>query len=370
MRIDTVCQSGIKMTLAALFLTAAAASVPSSVSAQERQINGGPYSLTVRGGAQGDSGSLGLDLRADYINPLLNLHLFGTYDLIDASTPIGAVDSQRYGAGLAVSHTYDRKANVYAGTSMINELGEYFGHVYVGGKIKASDTMLVTGSYGLGISNQKAITKALAKFTTAEAANWARVGFTLVEPTGLKASLNYYITDPTGFNISGLDGSLSYPATDALTVGVSGGADIGSENNIDRNWNGYVFMTYSFGSRVGSPFEVARDRNSPVVYPIVLRTVVASSASAASTLALSQSATSIFGCSYPYTGGTVTFTASGGSAPYNWSSSLPGLTVINSTQAEWTDSGDNFCSSVGSVTVTVMDYDGAYTSGSVSVSAE
>lgn len=324
----------------------------------------------MRGGSQGDSGSIGLDLRADYINPFLNLHLFGTYDLIDASTPIGAIDTQRYGAGLAVSHTYDRRANVYAGTSMINELGEYFGHVYVGGKIKASDTLLVTGSYGLGISNQKAITKALAKFTTAEAANWSRVGITLIEPTGLKANLNYYLTDPTGLNISGIDGSLSYPATDSLTVGVSGGADLGSENNIDKNWNGYLFMTYSFGSRTGTPFEVALDRNSPAVYPIVLRTVAPNAASAASTLALSQSTDFVFGCSYQFSAGTVTFTASGGTAPYTWSSSVPGLTVINATQAEWTDSGDNFCSTSGSVTVTVTDDDGASTNGSVSVSVE
>lgn len=371
MRMGMVCRRSFKMTLAAMALTAAVASMPSSVSAQERQINGGPYSLTLRGGAQGDSPGIGFDLRADYINPLLNLHLFGTYDLFDASSQIGDVDSQRFGAGLAVSHTYPRKANVYAGTSMINELGEYFGHVYVGGKVKASDTMLLTGSYGLGISNQKAVTKALARFTTAEAANWVRAGFTLIEPNGLKASLNYYITDPTGLDISGIDGAISYPVTDFWTLGVNAGVDIRARSDIDRNWSSYAFMTYSFGARMGTPFEVALDRNSPAVYPIVLRTLNPSASSPASTLALSQSSDYVFGCSYPYSGGTVTFTASGGTAPYTWSSSIPGgLTVINSTQAEWTDSGDDFCSGGGSVSVTVTDYDGASASGSVSVSPE
>ncbi|MCC6502438.1 MAG: hypothetical protein IT362_04790 [Deltaproteobacteria bacterium] len=371
MSTDTIKRRALKLCAQVLLIfTAVLLSSPPS-SAQERLINGGPYSLTIRGGAQGDSPGIGIDARADYINPLLNLHLFGTYDLLDASSQIGDIDSQRFGAGLAVSHTYQRKANVYAGTSMINELGEYFGHVYVGGKVKASDNILFTGSYGLGISNQKAVTKTLARFTTAEAANWMRLGFTLVEPTGLKASLNYYITDPTGLDISGVDGAISYPVTDFVTLGVNASVDIRTRSDIDRNWNSYAFMTYSFGARTGTPFEVALDRNSPAVYPVILRTLTPGSTSPASTLAISPESTSIFGCSYPYTGGTATFTASGGTAPYSWSSSIPGgLNIISSTQAEWTDSGDDFCSSSGSVTVTVTDYDGATATGTVNISVE
>ena len=162
---------------------------------------------------------------------------------------------------------------------------------------------------------------------------------------------------------------ISYPVTDSVTLGVSGGVDIRTRGNIDRNWNSYAFMTYSFGARMGTPFEVALDRNSPVIYPVILRTLAAGSTPSASTLAISPESTSIFGCSYPFTGGTATFTASGGTAPYSWSSSISGgLTVISSTQAEWTDSGDDFCSSSGSVTVTVTDYDGATATGTVNVS--
>lgn len=364
-----VCRHTSKLKQLTLFLAAAILfALPLSVSAQERQINGGPYSLTLHGGALNDSGGVGMDLRADFLNPVLNVHIFGTYDLLDASSPIGEVDTQRYGAGVALSHTYQRKANIFAGTSFINELGEYFGHAYLGGKLKVSDTALITGSYGFSLGNEKTISKAGSEFTSAESVNWGKVGVTLVKPTGLKANLNYYLTDPGGQNISGIGGALSYPATENVTVGVRGGADLTSKGHIDKNWNGNVFLTYSFGGVSGSPIEVALNTNSPVEYPVVLRTQAVSVA--ASSLSLDQSSASAFGCSYPFSGGTVTFTASGGVQPYSWSSTVPGLVQINATQAEWSDSSDNFCSSSGTVTVTVTDADGYSASGIINVSIE
>lgn len=69
---------------------------------------------------------------------------------------------------------------------------------------------------------------------------------------------------------------------------------------------------------------------------------------------------------------TVTFTASGGTPPYSWSASragLPvivGLTVINATQAQWTDTLDYYCDYVGNVTIiTVTDSTGASASATI-----
>lgn len=84
-------------------------------------------------------------------------------------------------------------------------------------------------------------------------------------------------------------------------------------------------------------------------------------------LAVSSSATSAIGCSDP---NTVTFTASGGTPPYSWSTSEGGstnLTVINATQVRWRDSSDNFCSSGGTVTITATDSVGATASSTMTV---
>lgn len=343
----------LNIILFVLFLVFTLFSTTGNAYSQERQINGGPYSLTMRGGAQGDSGGIGLDLRADYLNPVMNVHLFGTYDLLDASSPLGQVNSQRYGAGFALSHTYPRKANVFVGTSFINELDEYFGHAYVGGKVMVSDSAFITGSYGVGISKENKITKPLSKFTTAEAANWGKLGVTMVASSGLKTNLSYYLTDPgpDGLNISGVEGEVSYPMTDALSLGVNGGADLTTKDNVDRNWRSFLLLTYSFGGHMGSPIDVALDKNSPAIYPVIIRRTAPAAASA---LAISPAATINSGCSAPAS----VFTASGGTAPYTWSSNAPlALTVLNATQARWWDTSDSYCG--GAHTVTVTDSLGA-----------
>ncbi len=324
-----------------------------------RQINGGPYSLTLRGGAQGDSGGIGMDLRTDYLNPVLNLHLFGTYDLLDASSPIGNVNSQKYGAGLALSHTYLRSANIFVGASFINELDEYMGHAYLGGKVKVSDWALITGAYGIGVGNEKTITKAASRFAAVESANWGKLGGTVVAPNGLKTNLSYYLTDPGGLNISGIEGEVSYPVTDAVSLGVNGGVDLTTKTGVDKNWRSYILLAYSFGGQKGSPMDMALDKNSPVIYPVVIRKAAAGAtvaAAAVGALSISPTAAINGGCS----SGASIFTASGGTAPYAWTTDeANGMTVINATQAEWDDLNDDFCSGGATVIVTVTDFVGA-----------
>lgn len=324
-----------------------------------RQINGGPYSLTLRGGAQGDSGGVGMDLRTDYLNPVLNLHLFGTYDLLDSSSSIGYMNNQKYGAGLAFSHTYLRSANMFVGASFTNELDEYTGHVYAGGKVKVSDWALITGAYGIGVGNEKTITKAASRFATVESVNWGKLGGTVVAASGLKTNLSYYLTDPGGLNISGVEGEISYPVTDAVSLGVNGGVDLTTKTGVDKNWRSYLLLAYSFGGQKGSPIDMALDKNSPVIYPVVIRKVAAGATVAevaASTLSISPTAAINGGCS----AGPSTFTASGGTAPYTWATDeANGMMVINATQAEWDDLNDDFCAGGATVTVTVTDSVGA-----------
>ena len=50
---------------------------------------------------------------------------------------------------------YLRSANIFVGASFINELDEYMGHAYLGGKVKVSDWALITGAYGIGVGNEK-----------------------------------------------------------------------------------------------------------------------------------------------------------------------------------------------------------------------
>ncbi|MBI5344628.1 MAG: hypothetical protein HZB83_04725, partial [Deltaproteobacteria bacterium] len=291
-----------------LFLLFAAITLPRPAFSGGGQIASGPYSLTIRGGAQSDSGSLGFDGRADYLNPVLNVHLFGTYDLLDDSGGIGEIMKQRYGAGLALSHTHPGKANVFLGAAFINELGENFSHVYAGGKLKVADNALITGSYGIGLGDMKDI-KQIQGALAAKSTSWGKLGVVLIAQTGLKANINYYLTDPGDLNISGVEGELSYPVTESTTIGINGSSDLTTKTDVDKNWKSNLFVTYAFGGQKGSPIDVALDKNSPVVWPAILRTSKATTA--ASTLAISPTATTNAGCSAPAS----TFTASGGTGP-------------------------------------------------------
>lgn len=336
--------------------------------AQARQVSAGPYSMTVRGGARDSSGGAGLDLRADYLNPSLNFHVFGVYDQFNASSRIGQTDNHRYGAGLALSHTYSGTANIFAGASTVHELLQYFAHAYLGGQVKVSDWALITGSYGFGLGSEKAITKSGSRFATAQSADWGKFGAAAVSASGLKANANYYLTDPGKLDISGLEGGLSYPLTDTLTLGVGGGGDLTTRTNVDRNWRSDLMLTYSFGGRVESPMTLALGRDGVAVYPVVVRRLKAAVA-AASALAVSPAATTNLGCSNPAS----VFTASGGKPPYAWSSTdlFNAMTVVNAAQASWKDASDSHGSACGhapgGVTVTVTDANGATASTVITI---
>lgn len=93
-------------------------------------------------------------------------------------------------------------------------------------------------------------------------------------------------------------------------------------------------------------------------------------------VAISPTNPTAIGCSYIGTEGTVTFTASGGTAPYTWSTSegVNGLEPVNlivtsATQAQWYDTSDNFCSVGGGgiVTITVTDSIGDTASATMTV---
>lgn len=83
-------------------------------------------------------------------------------------------------------------------------------------------------------------------------------------------------------------------------------------------------------------------------------------------LAISPTNPTAVGCSVD----TVTFTASGGTAPYTWSTSEGGttnLTVTSATTAQWNDGSDNFCGPSGTVTITVTDSVGATAPATITV---
>ena len=84
--------------------------------------------------------------------------------------------------------------------------------------------MLLTGSYGFGLGPKYDILK--KSFLTARASNWGKLGVAFVRSNGLKLNFNYFLTDPGGENISGLDGKLSYPVTDSVTIGIRATADL------------------------------------------------------------------------------------------------------------------------------------------------
>jgi len=256
--------------LAALFSTVF---VPAILGAEQggRQIVSGPYSLTIRGGAENNSGAVGIDGRIDYLTRPINLHLFGTFDWLDAGRGEGAIENDRYGAGIALSHTYPGKANAFVGTSFIRELGETFGHAYIGGKIKLADYALLSGTYGFGFGHVKEIRQVASRFLAAESVDWAKIGFVLAHRKGWKANVYYTYTDPSDLKISGIEGELSCPVRENLIVGVNGSSDLTTKTDLERTWRSFLFLTYSYGSQKGSPIDVALDKNSPVEYPRVVR---------------------------------------------------------------------------------------------------
>ncbi len=89
-------------------------------------------------------------------------------------------------------------------------------------------------------------------------------------------------------------------------------------------------------------------------------------ADAADPLEISPPNPSATGCSTT----TVTFTASGGTPPYAWSTNdtaSSDLVVIGATQATWEDNADDFCGTGGSISVTVTDSVGATATAVIAV---
>ncbi|RMG71027.1 MAG: hypothetical protein D6710_06550, partial [Nitrospirae bacterium] len=252
----------------ALFLS------PQKANSESRPIVDGPFSLTLKGGGNSDSGTIGLEARYDYISPLINLHLFGKYDWLDSGNGIGEIDNKSYGAGLALSHTYQRTANAYIGTSFLHELDKTFWHAYLGGKYKINSNIIVNGSYGIRFSGIKKISLSKDLNLEARAVNWLKIGAVYVADNGFKGKLYYYLNDPGDENISGIEGEISYPFTDAVTVGIRGSTDISTESNIDKNWKTLLFITYAFGEHRGKPIDIALDKNNPIEYPRIIRKTV------------------------------------------------------------------------------------------------
>lgn len=343
--------------------------LPISAVAADRQIVSGPYSLSVRAGGEHNSEALGIDARLDYLTKMINLHLQGTYDWLNAGRGLGEIDNQKYGVAAALSHTYPGVANAYVGTAFSREMDENFGHAYLGGKVKVTDYALLSAAYGLGFGGVKEIRKVTSRFVGAEAVDWLKAGVILANSQGGKANVYYTLTDPGDLNISGVEGELSYPVLDFLTAGVRGNADLSSKTDVWRNWSGFAFLTYAFGDQKGNPIDVALEKNNPVAMPVVLKkSLVAAAPAPGGPLAISPTNPSAVGCSS--TPG-VTFTASGGTPPYTWSTNdtPTNLTVLSGgTQATWLDSADNFCTSGGPVVnVTVQDSVGAKATATINV---
>ncbi len=321
------------------------------------QVHDGPFSLSLHGGGRSDSASAGIEARADYINPGINLHLFSLFDWLSDSGPIGAVDEKRIGGGLAISHTFPDRANVYLGTSVLREMDETFSHVYGGLKYKMSGNALVTVSYGAGLTGRKFIPASANTWFEAEAADWLKAGGVVVGHNGLKTKLNYYLTDPGDRNISGVEAEVAYPINPQLTIGLRGSSDITSKSNIERNWQAFGFVNYRFGDGGSVPvLELSLDRNNPIEYPVVLRTEAMNVAPVGgggdvAALTVSPSTATVVG----YTDDSVTLTASGGTPPYSWSASAGFIPAPTSgvSQITWFEDYD-FCDP-GTATVTVQD---------------
>jgi hypothetical protein len=311
--------------------------------ADDRQLTSGPFSVSMRGGMVNNSAALGVDGRVDYLTRNINLHLFGTFDWLDAGNGEGEISNTRYGGGFALSHTYGRLANVFAGMSMLREMDENLGHAYFGGKLKLTDYALLSAAYGFGFGAAKETQKYASTFVSVEAVDWLKVGGVLVSGQGMKANVYYHLTDPANERISGVDGELSYALLNNLTVGANGSYDITNHTNQERNWRTSLFVTYAFGSQKGSPIDIALDKNNPTEYPQVIRKVVlkpvVSSPTQTPASPLTLSSAYLDFCAlqqqqrYPY---FVSVTASGGTMPYRWEVTEGSLTQDGPATVVWT----------------------------------
>ena len=332
---------------------------------EDRQLDSGPFSISVRGGAVNDSAALGFDGRVDYLSQLLNVHLFGTFDWLDDGQGQGEISNTRYGGGVALSKTFGRQVNVFAGTSLIREMDENFAHAYLGGKLKLTDYAILSASYGFGFDSANKINKSLSSYISAEAVDWLKVGAALVDGQGLKANLYYHLTDPGDQRISGIDGELSYAVLNNLTVGANGSCDLTEKGTLERNWRTSLFVTYAFGSQKGSPINIALDKNNPIEYPQILRKVVqvmpltqpATPPPVGPPLSIFQSANSvgIGACTTLY---TVQLKAIGGVGPFVWTSNY-GPAPLSPTTGVFTtltiNSVPGYCDGPLTITVTVTD---------------
>ena len=187
----------------------------------------GPHSLFVHNSAANDPATLNANGWVDLNNPVLNVQLFDTYGIINASHGIKLIENQRYRVALALADTSPRKSNAFFETDFLNEISESVAHIYASRKIPVSQTMLLS-------------------------VDWDRLGAIYMAPTGFKTTLYYYLSDLGGDNISGFEGEVSYPVTDSVRIGIKGTADLSQRSAFDRNWKSFAFLTYAFGSQKGT----------------------------------------------------------------------------------------------------------------------
>ena len=335
--------------------------LPLAATAADRQIVSGPYSFTVKAGGENNTEVLGFDGRVDYLTQMVNLHLLGTYEWLNAGRGLGEIDNKRYGAALALSHTFPGTANIFAGTAFVNEMGENFGHAYLGAKFKVADYALLSASYGFGFGSVKEIQKITSQFVGAEAVDWLKAGVVLANSQGWKANAYYTLTDPGDLKISGVEGEISYPVLDDLIFGFRGNADLTTKTDTWRNWSAVAFLTYAIGDQKGRPIDVALEKNNPTELPRIVKKNIQQAST--STLTISPPSASVpvnLSCN---SGSTTTFTASGGTPPYTWATTLANIKAINQTQAVWAPCEYN----EGTGTVTVTDSQGHSATASVAI---
>lgn len=358
----TTRQHNLRLLSLSLLLALLLVSPLSGWGGDDRQLSSGPISLSVRGGAVNDSAALGFDGRMDYLNRYLNLHLFGTIDLLDSGRGEGRISNTRYGGGIALSHTYAKMVNVYVGTSLLREMDKNFGHIYLGGKVKLTEYALLSASYGFGFDKARVTESFASSYLTAEAVDWMKLGGTLVSGQGLKANAYYHLTDPAGQRISGIDGEISYAVLGNLSIGVNGSYDITERANQSRNWRSALFVTYAFGGQTGSPINIALDKNNPIEYPQVIRKVVAVPTPQTPTpsgpplsIFQSDSSVGIGGCGTTY---NVNLKVLGGVGPFVWTTNF-GSTPVSPTTGVFTTLNINsipgFCGGNLTINITVTD---------------